>query len=75
MWMVTVQLWMDERMDHALNTGDLTCDEIAQFSVQACIVIGADETSYNVVSGDVLLQGNIVHARVEGGRLIIYIQD
>lgn len=53
----------------------LTCDEVAKFGVEASVVVRAAEACYNVVSRDTLLQGNIVHARVEGGRLIIYIQN
>lgn len=53
----------------------LTCDEVAKFCVEASVVVRAAEARYNVVSRDTLLQGNIVHGGVEGGRLIIYIQN
>lgn len=53
----------------------LTCDEVAKLCIEASVVIGAGETSYNVISRDALLQGDIVHTRVEGRRLIVNVQN
>lgn len=53
----------------------LTCDEVAKLCIEASVIIRAGETSYNVISRDALLQGDIVHTRVEGRRLIVNIQN
>lgn len=53
----------------------LTCDEVAKLCIEAGVVIRAGETRYNVISRDALLQGDIVHTRVEGRRLIVNVQN
>lgn len=53
----------------------LTCDEVAKFSIEASVVVRAAELYYRAISRDILQERNIVHARIEGGRLIVYIQN
>lgn len=70
--------WTNTRHMHWQNPPKrwpLTCDEIAKLRIEASIVVRAGEASYNVISGDALLQGDIVHSRVEGRRLIVNIQN
>lgn len=51
-----------------------TCDEVAELSVEAHVVVGAVQPDHPEFPRHVLGHGDVVRGRVEGGCLIIHIQ-
>lgn len=51
-----------------------TCDEVAEFSIEAHVIVCAVQPDHPEISRHVLRHRHIVHSREEGGCFIIHIQ-